>query len=391
VPVGAAGAITSIDALRMRRTTTVHNAPEAPPLAAELEGNTITTYVYGEYLYEAMLRAIEGATEHIYLASYIWKGDEVGQRFKDAVVAAAQRGVQVFIVFDGFANLVVPAAFKTFPREVNVLQFPTVRGGWRLDARRTGRDHRKVLVVDDEVGFVGGYNIGSQYATQWRDTHVRVEGDTVWELSNTFVDFWNRHCGKRQPQLPDGGAPRWNYPVRAARNEPSRMVFPVRNVYLEAIDRASHHLYITQAYFIPDREILQGLLTAAARGVDVRVITPQRSNHIVADIVARSYVTDLLAGGVRLFLYQDAMVHAKTATADGQWSTVGTANIDRLSMRGNYEVNLEVVDEGQAAVMEEVFAQDLRNCREMTAREWADRTLRHRLAERVLRPLQPLL
>jgi len=391
VPVVAAATITSIDALRKQRTTDVHNAPESPALSAELSGNIITTYVYGEHLFEAMLSAIESATDHIYLASYIWKGDEVGQRFKQAVLAAADRGVTVFLVFDGFANLVVPSQFKRFPPEVNVLQFPTVRGGWLFDVRRTGRDHRKVLVVDDEVGFVGGYNIGSQYATQWRDTHVRVEGDTVWELSNTFVDFWNRHCGKRQPQLPDAGAPRWDYPLRAARNEPSRMVFPVRNVYLEAIDRATDHIYITQAYFIPDREILQGVLTAAARGVDVRVITPQRSNHIVADIVARSYVTDLLAGGVRLFLYQDAMVHAKTATADGQWSTVGTANIDRLSMRGNYEVNLEVVDEAQAEVMEQVFAQDLQNCREMTAQEWGRRTLRHRLAERVLRPLQPLL
>jgi len=391
VPVVAAAAITSIDALRKQRTTDVHNAPESPALSAELSGNVITTYVYGEHLFAAMLSAIDGATEHIYLASYIWKGDEVGQRFKQAVLAAADRGVKVFLVFDGFANLVVPSEFKRFPAGVHVLQFPTVRGGWLFDVRRTGRDHRKVLVVDDTVGFVGGYNIGSQYATQWRDTHVRVEGDTVWELSNTFVDFWNRHCGKGQPQLPDAGAPRWDYPLRAARNEPSRMVFPVRNVYLEAIDRATDHIYITQAYFIPDREILQGVLTAAARGVDVRVITPRRSNHIVADIVARSYVTDLLAGGVRLFLYQDAMVHAKTATADGQWSTVGTANIDRLSMRGNYEVNLEVVDEAQAAVMEQVFAQDLENCREMTAQEWENRTLRHRVAERVLRPLQPLL
>jgi len=391
LPVAAAGAISGIDALRKRRTTDAHNAPEAPAMSTQLSGNTLTTFVYGEHLFESMLSAIDGASDHVYLASYIWKGDEVGQRFKQAVVAAAGRGVQVFLVFDGFANLVVPREFKQFPPEVHVLKFPTLRGGWAFDVRRTGRDHRKVLVVDGAVGFVGGYNIGSQYATQWRDTHVRVEGDTVWELSNTFVDFWNRHAGPRQPQLPDGGAPRWDYPVRAARNEPSRMVFPVRNVYLEAIDRCTDHLYITQAYFIPDREILQGLLAAAARGVDVRVITPQRSNHIVADIVARSYVGDLLAGGVRLFLYQDAMVHAKTATADGQWSTVGTANIDRLSMRGNYEVNLEVVDAGQASIMEEVFDQDLQNCQEMTAEQWQQRSLRHRLAERVLRPLQPLL
>lgn len=390
IPIVAAAAITGVDALRKRRTTDVHDAPESASHQTEVSGNTLTTYTYGEHVYAAMLEAIARAEDHVYLASFIWKGDAVGQQFKDAVVAAADRGVKVFVVFDGFANLVVPKDFKTFPSNVHVMQFPTLRGGV-LDVRRTGRDHRKILVVDGTVGFVGGYNIGSAYATQWRDTHLRVEGDTVWELSNCFVDFWNRHSKAGQPSLPNVGAPRWDYPMRAARNEPSRVVFPVRNIYLEAMDRATDHVYITQAYFIPDREIMHGLLAAAARGVDVRVVTPQRSNHIVADIVARSYVTELLEGGVRLFLYQDAMVHAKTATADGQWTTVGTANIDRLSLRGNYEVNLEVVGPAQAQVMETVFAQDLVNCTEMTAELWADRTLLHRLGEKVLRPLQPFL
>ncbi len=391
VPVVAAGAVTGIDALRRRRTTEIHDAPDTAPLRTEVSGNTVTTYTYGEHVYAAMLEAIEAATDHVYLVSYIWKGDEVGQRFKDAIIAASRRGVAVFVVFDGFANLVVPREFKIFPESVHVLQFPTLRGGWVFDIRRTGRDHRKVLVVDEKIGFVGGYNIGSAYATQWRDTHLRVEGDTAWELSNTFVDFWNRHRGSTQPRLADQGAPRWNYPMRAARNEPSRVVFPVRNIYLEAIDRASKYIYITQAYFIPDREILLGLLTAAARGVDVRVLTPQRSNHIVADIVAQSYYSELLAGGVRLFLYQNAMVHAKTATADGMWTTVGTANVDRLSMRGNYEVNLEILGPDQAGVMEQVFAQDLTNCRELTGPDWAERTVLHRLGEKVLRPLQPWL
>ncbi|CAN5550862.1 phospholipase D-like domain-containing protein [soil metagenome] len=391
VPVVAAIGITGIDALRKRRTTQAHDAPATTPQRTEVSDNTLTTYTYGQHLYDAMLEAIEAATDHVYLVTYIWKGDALGQQFKDALIAAAERQVDVFVVFDGFANLVVPSEFKTFPVAINVLQFPTWRGGWLFDVRRTGRDHRKVLVVDGSVGFVGGYNIGALYATQWRDTHLRVEGDAVWELSNAFVDFWNRHGGASRPQLPDAGAPRWNYAMRAARNEPSRMVFPVRNIYLEAIDRATNHFYITQAYFIPDQQILHGLLTAAARGVDVRVITPQSSNHIVADIVARSYFTALLAGGVRVFLYQDAMVHAKTATADGWWTTVGTANIDRLSMRGNYEVNLEVVGPAQAEVMEEVFRADLLNCIELTPADWDDRSLMHRLGERVLRPLQPLL
>ncbi|MDQ3382339.1 MAG: phospholipase D-like domain-containing protein [Actinomycetota bacterium] len=390
--VALAATLTAVDALRKRRTTQAHAVPDHEPRTAEVDESTVTTYTFGEHLYEAMLEAIEGAEDYLYLVTYIWKGDEVGQRFKDAVIGAADRGVRVCLVFDGFANLVVPRSFKAFPDHVHVLKFPTIRGGLPIvDVRRTGRDHRKVLVVDGRVGFVGGYNIGGLYATQWRDTHVRLGGPAVWELENTFVDFWNRHRRSVHPDLPDSGAPTWTSRIRAARNEPSRLVFPVRNLYLEAIDRATDRIWITQGYFIPDREILQGLLTAAARGVDVRVIMPAASNHVVADWVARSYFGRLLGGGVHIHLYQAAMVHAKTATVDGQWTTVGTANIDRLSLIGNYEVNLEIRDQGQAVQMEQVFEQDLLNSHELTRAEWEERDLLTRLAERVLAPLQPLL
>lgn len=390
-PISLAIAITAADKVRKSRNVEDHQAPADPPKVADVRSNEVTTYTYGQYLYDDMLAAIDGAEHFVYLASYIWKGDEVGQQFKDALIRAADRGVVVCIVYDGFANLVVPPAFQQFPDHLHVLRFPTVRAGPLIDVRRSGRDHRKILVVDGTVGFVGGYNIGSLYATRWRDTHLRITGPGVWELQNAFVDFWNRHRRRRLPQLPDSGSPHWDAAVHAARNEPSRIVFPVRALYLEAIDRAIHRIWITQGYFIPDREILEGLLAAAERGVDVRVIMPERSNHVVADIVARSYFSRLLAGGVRIHLYQDVMVHAKTATVDGEWATIGTANIDRLSLRGNYEINLELTDREQALHMETIFRRDLEQCRELTEQEWAQRSWADWAAEQVLRPLQPLL
>ncbi|MBW8173778.1 phosphatidylserine/phosphatidylglycerophosphate/cardiolipin synthase family protein [Ornithinimicrobium sp. Arc0846-15] len=389
--VAVAAGVIGVDAIRKSRTTEMHQAPDTPPRELEVSTNHLTTYTYGAHVYDAMLTAINEATDYIYFASYIWKGDEVGQQFKDAFIEAANRGVTVCLVFDGFANLVVPKEFKTFPDNVEVLQFPTVRYFAFVDVRRTGRDHRKMLIVDGDVGFVGGYNIGSLYATQWRDTHVRLQGEAVWELENTFVDFWNRHKRRGLADLPDSGTPSWDPAIRAARNEPSRIVYPVRGLYLEAIDRATESIWITQAYFIPDREIQEGLMSAAARGVDVRVILPQRSNHVIADVVSRSYFATLLAGGVRLFMYQDAMVHAKTATVDGKWTTVGTANIDRLSLTGNYEVNLQILDREQAGVMQDIFRHDLINCEELTLKMWEERTLVHRGAEFMLKPLHPLL
>ena len=382
--------ITAADRMRKQRSDV--RAPADDPLEARVRGNDVTTYTYGESLYADMLAAIDEAQDYVYLASYIWKGDEVGQQFKDAVVRAAERGVVVCLVFDGFANLVVPREFKQFPDSIHVLRFPILRSRVPIiDVRRTGRDHRKILVVDGRVAFVGGYNIGSLYATRWRDTHLRMRGPGVWELENAFVDFWNRHRGPRRPELPDSGSPHWDAAVHAARNEPSRLIYPVRALYLEAIDRAMDRVWITQGYFIPDREILGSLLAAAARGVDVKVIMPERSNHVIADVVARYYWAELLRGGVQIFLYQDVMVHAKTATIDGQWATIGTANIDRLSLRGNYEINLELVDPDQAAHMEEIFRRDLERCRELTMAEWSQRPFHYRAVETVLQPLEFML
>lgn len=391
--VVAVAGVVVVDEIRKRRNPPPSGYPHAEPTTVDVAGSAVTTYTSGTHLYADMLSAIRGAEHTIYFESYIWKGDDVGEQFKGALIDAARRGVEVHVVYDGFANLVVPPSFFDLPASIHVMRFPLLRRRTltKPGIRHFGRDHRKILVVDRRIGFVGGYNIGRLYAEQWRDTHLRVVGPAVWELDNTFVDFWNEYRSRKLPALPDRGARSWDARIEAARNAPSRMLFPVRGLYLKAMDRASQRIYITQAYFIPDTEILHSLLAAARRGVDVRVIVPEYSNHIVADWVARGFYEQLLRGGVSIWLYRDAMVHAKTATVDGRWSTVGTANIDRLSMIGNYEVNLELFSDDQAAEMERIFEMDLDNCRRLTLEEWEARGRVRRLVERVLAPLQPLL
>ena len=223
-------------------------------------------------------------------------------------------------------------------------------------------------MVDDDAAFVGGYNIGSLYATDWRDTHARLTGDIVWDMQNAFIDYWNLFASdEAQGRLPDIGSRTWQPDIRIHRNMPRNMVYPIRGMYLEAIDRASHHVYLTHAYLIPDSDMLSALIRAARRGVDVRIIIPAESNHIVADWLSRGFYSQFLRGGVRLLLYQGAMVHAKTATIDGQWSTIGTANIDRLSLLGNYEINMEVFNADVAKQMEDIFAVDSSNTIELIA------------------------
>jgi cardiolipin synthase len=277
-----------------------------------------------------------------------------------------------------------------------VLRYPVYAAGWRpFDLRRYGRDHRKILVVDDAVGFVGGYNIGDAYATEWRDTHVRITGPGVWDLKRAFADFWNLNRRRRfrsseRPLLLET-ASTWEPTIRFQRNVPRLWMFPIRAMYIEAITRASKNVWLTTAYFLPDPDFADALTDAARRGVDVRVLIPAKSNHVVSDWISRGYFTQLLAAGVKVLRYRDAMVHAKTATIDGTWSTVGTANIDRLSLSGNYEINVEIIDPKLAGSLEEIFRVDESNCLELTVAEWEARDIYRRFTEFVLNPLRPLL
>jgi len=356
----------------------------------------VTTYSFGQDLYQDMLSAIETAQHEILLETYIWKGDEVGEQFKAALVRAASRGVEVRVIYDKFANLVVSPQFKRFPASISVLAYPLYNAGWRFyDVRRYGRDHRKVLVVDDTRAFVGGYNIGSAYAREWRDTHCQIEGPGAWELKRSFIEFWNLHHRRKwrrraQPiALPP--APSWGSAVRVHRNLPNQWTFPIRSMYLDAINRAQQNVWLTHAYFIPDENFVDALTDASQRGVDVRILLPAKSNHIVADLVSRGYFARMLSAGVHIYRFRDAMVHAKTATIDGNWSTIGTANVDRLSMTGNYEINVEIIDPDLARNMEEIFTNDLFNTWPLSAAEWESRDIYRRFTEIVFKPLRPLL
>lgn len=382
---------------RLVRGSKVEPLPPAEPIPHDIAGGTrLTTYTYGAALFDAMIEAIEGAKTRVLLESYIIKNDATGAAFKQALVDASERGVDVCVVYDGFANMVVRRSFFDFPPPIRVFRYPLWNGGLNLfSPRRQGRDHRKIVVVDDTAAFVGGYNIGALYATEWRDTHVKVTGPAVWDLDNAFVDFWNANAtvNTKHPQGPLApiGVATWKPQIRAHRNIPSQLIYPIRAMYLEAIDRAHARVDITAAYFLPDRDILAALLAASARGVEVRILTPSVSNHVVTDWLSRGFYGRLLRGGVQIHRYQGHMVHAKTATIDGEWSTVGTANIDRLSLMGNYEINLEVLDPGFAAGMQEIFETDLLKAERLTLTEWNRRPWVARAYESVLRPLAPLL
>lgn len=388
--LGAVVAVNVLDGLRKKRIPGgVHGFPTLEPADTAIDGQEVRSYTEGKTLYADMLDAINGAEESIFFETYVWRADKAGRAFKSALIDAAQRGVKVYIIYDGFGNLNQNPKFKVFPKlpTLHVHRLAEVRIGLlTLNARRTGRTHRKVLVVDNRIGFVGGFNIGDDFGNRWRDTHLRVTGKAAEVLSAGFVTYWNVLRRRHEPEIEQRYSSPWEAQIKGVFNLPARLLFPIRGMYLEVLDRAQKKISLTTPYFIPDREFSEALLSAAKRGVKARVLVPEYSNHILADWVSRPFLGPLLRGGVEIWLYRHAMNHSKTMTVDGTWSTVGTANIDRLSMMGNAEVNLEILDPDFAERMEDIFENDLTTARQLTLEEWEGRSLLTKVTEVLLRP-----
>ena len=386
-----AAALIVIAALGKRRKHEV-SFPHEPFEEVQVGENVLELYSYGRDLFDAMLADIDAAQESIYLESYIWKDDAVGQEFQAHLARKAEEGVAVYVIFDSFGNLVVPRTFKvSFHPAIHVLQYRGIRRPWQvLDPRRYALDHRKLLIVDGTTGFIGGYNLGALYATEWRDTHLRLRGPGAMALARAFIGFWNRFCPAHEQITRQYHHP-FDALITVSQNQAMRASFPIRDLYIAAIDEAEHSILLTTAYFVPDHMLIDALKGAVKRGVDVRVLLPWQSNHVVTDWIARSYFTSCLQGGIRIFGYRYTMLHAKTCTIDGQWSTVGTCNLDRLSLVGNYEINVAVYNAAFASQMSALFAEDTAEKFELTMQQWQSRPWYYKVSERILAPLRLLM
>jgi cardiolipin synthase A/B len=366
--------------------------PHVPFEEVQVGENHLQLYAYGRDLYDAMLAAIDAARESIYIESYIWKDDALGQAFQSHLAQKAAEGVEVYVIFDRFGNLVVPRAFKSsFAPAIHVLEYSAFRRPWHLlDPRRYALDHRKLLIVDGIIGFTGGYNLGALYATEWRDTHLRLRGPAAAELAQTFLNFWNRFCPSNERILQQYHR-HFDARITVSQNEAWRMAFPIRDMYIAAIDGAEQFIFLTTAYFVPDHMLVDALKAAAQRGVDVRVLVPWVSNHVLADWMAHSYFADCLQGGIRIFGYRYTMLHAKTCTIDGEWSTVGTCNLDRLSLVGNYEINVAIYSPQFSQQMAALFERDTAEMFELTIEQWQSRPWYIKGSERLLAPWRVMM
>ncbi len=368
-----------------------------------LSGNSSQVFVDTDVAYDRMQEAILAARHHVHLASYIFRPDEAGRRFRDLLVIKAGEGVEVRLLVDDVGSqglddsfvLELENAGGKFARFMPVMPF---RPTWRPNLR----NHRKILVVDGRVGFCGGLNIGTEYQGRkkkfapWRDTHMRIEGPAVWRLQEIFCEDWhfaadeNLLSREYYHDFPADGC-LGEEMVQVVDSGPDKRYETIRAVLFSAINAARKNVYITTPYFIPGDAMLLALKTACWRGVDVRILLPGKSDLWLVKWAGRSYYRELLEAGIRLYEHRPGILHAKTMVIDGNWATIGSANLDIRSFRLNFEVNVLVSGRAFAARMDEIFESDLEHAHEITTQQMRDESHLRRFAESVCRVLSPVL
>ncbi|MES2932434.1 MAG: cardiolipin synthase [Pseudomonadota bacterium] len=375
---------------------TLEEAATGTPLIA---GNKVVLLFDGPQTILSMIDAITQAHDHINLETYIFDQDPLGQRFSDLLIAKQKEGVQVRIIYDSVGTIGTPATFFDRMRDagIQLVAFNPINpfarvGRWRIN----NRDHRKILIVDGKVAFAGGVNISNTYSNGslfrsgkknedkigWRDTHLKIEGPAVASFQWIFLDTWLKQSKEDLadrnlfPQL----TPTGDEIVRVLASEP-KGDYAIYKAYILAIQQAQKSIHITSAYFVPDSQSIDALCKAAQRGVDVQIILPGVSDSSLVIHAGRSFYTQLLESGVKLFELQISVLHAKTAVIDGVWSTVGSTNIDTRSFMHNNEINLIVLGEPFGQEMENAFKEDLRDSKQIDIEQWVKRPNIDRIKE----------
>jgi cardiolipin synthase len=385
-----------------RRTPAEGPAPEhaylCRPDAAIVPGNLAQLLCDGEEVLPAMLAAIGGATRSVDVEMYTFASDSVGRRFARALAERAAEGVRVRVLVDAAGCRQTPRAFFGWMRErgVRVRGVNPLRHFFLRGALFRWRDHRKLVVVDDDAAFVGGLNLSREYAPLreggggWRDAAVRVRGPVVDALAASFDKGWRDGARAEPPAAPSGAAAAGDVPSMLLASRPVGPG-PFAAVFRHAVNQARRRIWIANPYFLPPRSFRKALRRAARRGVDVRLLLPRRSDSpIVLRASQRSYA-NYLRSGIRLFEWPGAMMHSKAAVVDGLWSTIGSYNIDPLSLLINRELNLVLLGRSTGRAFEEMFERDFARAAEVDAEAWKSRGLWRRMTENLCASFRILL
>ncbi len=391
---------TRVEALRVRL-----DDERGVTLAAErlaeiplLRGNRVDLLIDGEATFDSIIEGVDSAKETILFQFYIVKDDELGKRIQAHLIDRAKAGVRVYFLFDEIGSHQLPAAYEEDLRRagVQVTHFHT-RKGPKNRFQINFRNHRKIVVVDSQTAWIGGHNVGDEYMGRdpkfghWRDTHMRIQGPSVLGAQLSFVEDWNWATG----EFPEVNwtvrpATEGGIPVLIVPSGPADRLETAALMFVHAINSATSRIWIASPYFVPDEAVMAAMQLAALRGVDVRILIPEKADHLLIWLAAFSYFDEAGKTGVKFYKYTDGFLHQKVMLIDQSASTVGTANFDNRSFRLNFEITAVVLGETFAGEVERMFVDDFKASRRVGEDEYRDKPFYFRLAVRLARLTAPI-
>lgn len=405
------------DIVRRRKYTPSAQLNELKqPLSIEhaTHGNIIDTYTNISQMIPQLLHDIDRAKEYVFFQFFKFENDPLGVEIQEALINKAQDGVPVYVIYDAFPGAIVDHSFfremQFYGVEVHrynpVLPLPS--------AYSNNRNHRKIVLIDGKIGYIGGMNIAHRYLTgvhdgDWRDTHLRITGTACHDLQQVFLDDWRKlssaadidlptlYLGKADatsvsPTQPAKGAQPAQSAVQIIASDPQECTPPILHAMIQMADSATKYLYIQSPYFLPPKSLQTALCHAAQRGVDVRLMIPERGDRsIFISYASRSYLKPLLEAGVKVYFHTYGFIHAKAWVVDDKIATVGSSNIDFRSFTQSSEVNAFIYDTAFAQQMRQIFEQDMRHCHLIPQDWWQQRTFKERLLQLIVKPFTHLL
>lgn len=362
--------------------------------------NEIRIFTEGREKFKSLLRDLESARISIYFQYYIFNDDETGYAVADILKRKASEGVVVKVLYDHVGSFSASSRFFRKMKEAGVDIHPFFRVTFpQLANRINWRNHRKIVVIDNEIGYIGGMNIADRYVRgmedggAWRDTHFRLRGDIVQSLLYSFAVDW---FFLRKPDGSlgldrDSNTLHNNCAMQLMTSGPVEVWHNLSLCFLKAISMARRSVYIQTPYFLPTDALLNALESAALAKIDVRVMIPSRSDSKLLQLASYSYVTRCLKAGIKVYLYEPGMLHAKAMTIDDTFATAGSTNFDFRSFENNFESNLLIYDHSVNERLREIFFDDLKNCRKLKYTEWKSRPRPQRMLESLVRLFAPIL
>jgi len=361
-----------------------------------LQGSKVEVITEGSRMFEILLDDIQKAKHHIHIEFFIFKNDRSGKIVRDLLMKKATEGVEVRFIYDKVANWFVPKRFynkmkKSGVKITSLMDAKFVKFAEKLNYR----NHRKVIVIDGVTSYIGGMNVSNNYFInpQWRDTHLRIQGQGALGLQACFLIDWyssGEPFLDEEVYFPESKDYTQNL-MQIATGGPYGLYHNLLQATLNIIIGAKNYIYMQTPYFLPNESLFQALQMAALSGIDVRLMVSRKSDSSYVDPASRSYYADLLEAGMKIYELQDRFLHAKTLIADDLLSVIGSANLDFRSFETNFEINCYLYDPAIAQCNKEIFFQDMAHCKEIHYEEWIKRPKWKKFFESVMRLFAPLM